>query len=283
MEACKKALVNRIIPCSLIDGPGSRTVIFFQGCNMQCQYCHNPETQRYCNNCGKCVNVCKSTALGMVSGKVVYNRDHCIGCDRCIRACENFSSPKCIEIDMQTLIDTILENEVFLDGITLSGGECTLRHDFIYELFKWIKENTGLTTFIDTNGYMTASELDKLSIVTDGFMFDLKCLDNEKHIALTGLNNEVILRNMRLTSDRGLLYEVRTVILDGFTGDSDEITNIARHIKHLNDYTKLKLIPFRPMGVKGRLADCGTFDENRFKQLFQIAHGILGDRAVRTI
>lgn len=29
---------------SLVDGPGLRTTIFFQGCNHHCKGCHNPET-----------------------------------------------------------------------------------------------------------------------------------------------------------------------------------------------------------------------------------------------
>ena len=42
------ALVNKIIPFSCIDGPGNRTAIFFQGCNLKCTYCHNPETINKC-------------------------------------------------------------------------------------------------------------------------------------------------------------------------------------------------------------------------------------------
>ncbi|MDU6250047.1 MAG: 4Fe-4S cluster-binding domain-containing protein, partial [Paeniclostridium sordellii] len=40
-----QAPINKIINMSFIDGPGSRISIFFQGCNMKCIYCHNPETQ----------------------------------------------------------------------------------------------------------------------------------------------------------------------------------------------------------------------------------------------
>lgn len=42
-----KAKINKIIDMSVVDGPGNRTGIFFQGCNFDCFYCHNPETIYY--------------------------------------------------------------------------------------------------------------------------------------------------------------------------------------------------------------------------------------------
>ena len=50
-----KAVINRIIPFSSVDGPGNRTAIFLQGCNINCKYCHNPETRKMCVQCGTCV------------------------------------------------------------------------------------------------------------------------------------------------------------------------------------------------------------------------------------
>ena len=45
--------VHRIIPFSNVDGPGNRTAIFVQGCNLKCVYCHNPETiPKPCNSNG---------------------------------------------------------------------------------------------------------------------------------------------------------------------------------------------------------------------------------------
>ncbi|MCH3959470.1 MAG: 4Fe-4S cluster-binding domain-containing protein [Selenomonas sp.] len=50
--------INRIIPFSCVDGPGNRMVIFLQGCNFHCGYCHNPETIHECISCGTCLAAC---------------------------------------------------------------------------------------------------------------------------------------------------------------------------------------------------------------------------------
>ena len=44
-----KGIINKIIPFSNVDGPGNRLSIFFQGCNFDCLYCHNPETIKIFN------------------------------------------------------------------------------------------------------------------------------------------------------------------------------------------------------------------------------------------
>jgi pyruvate-formate lyase-activating enzyme len=36
--------INKILNFSSVDGPGNRLVVFTQGCNLNCLYCHNPET-----------------------------------------------------------------------------------------------------------------------------------------------------------------------------------------------------------------------------------------------
>ena len=35
--------IDSIETLGLVDGPGIRCVVFLNGCNLRCKYCHNPE------------------------------------------------------------------------------------------------------------------------------------------------------------------------------------------------------------------------------------------------
>lgn len=237
------AIVNKIIPFSCVDGTGNRMVIFFQGCNIKCKYCHNPETINKCNSCGLCIEGCEFKALIKENNKVLWNKDKCTGCDRCISRCENLSTPKTIDYSVEELFEEIKKVKFFIQGITVSGGECTLNSDFLIELFKKVKD-IGLTCFVDTNGTIKLDE--QLIKLTDKFMLDVKSINEKESISLTGLTNKIILENLNLLLNENKLYEVRTVIAANLKSEItvDKVSNIIK------DKCKYKLIKYRKQGVR---------------------------------
>lgn len=245
------AHVNHIIPFSSVDGPGNRTAVFLQGCNLNCLYCHNPETRALCRHCGICVPKCPAGALSMEEGRVIFDPAKCQGCDTCIMTCPNDASPRIRIMTPEGLMQEIAKQMPFIRGVTVSGGECMLYPDFLTELFILCKER-GLHTLIDSNGTVDFEVFPKLLEVTDGVMLDIKAYRSDDHKKVTGSDNEQILKNAVYLAKCGKLFEIRTVIVEELFEPENVIFSIAEHLKPVTDISKLryKLIAYRPYGVR---------------------------------
>lgn len=249
-----KVPINKIIPLSTVDGPGARTAIFVQGCNLACEYCHNPETQNLCLHCGLCVSGCPTGALRKPRGKVLWDESICSHCDQCIGVCPHFASPKVTYLDAEEIMVRILKNRPFIRGITVSGGECTLYPKFLTELFTLAKAE-GLTTMMDANGAIDLTEYPELLEVTDGVMLDLKAWDPEVFKKLTGREKTpALIGNLKTLTARGKLHEIRLVCAGDWVDVRESLAGVATVIPdHLD--TILKLITFRRYGVRGKMKD----------------------------
>ncbi|MCD3815895.1 radical SAM protein [Escherichia coli] len=207
------ALVSKIIPFSCVDGPGSRLALFLQGCNLRCKNCHNPWTMGRCNDCGECVPQCPHQALQIVDGKVV----------------------------------------LFIEGITVSGGEATTQLPFVVALFTAIKNDPQLrhlTCLVDSNGMLSETGWEKLLPVCDGAMLDLKAWGSECHQQLTGRDNQQIKRSICLLAERGKLAELRLLVIPGQVDYLQHIEELAVFIKGLGD-VPVRLNAFHAHGVYG--------------------------------
>ncbi|WP_312641476.1 YjjW family glycine radical enzyme activase [Hydrogenoanaerobacterium sp.] len=276
------AIVNKILPTSVVDGPGNRVSIFLQGCNIHCAYCHNPETQRLCVHCGACVPGCPAQALAIENRKVVWNEDKCIDCDACIKICPNFSSPKVKEMTPQQVYQKVLESVPFIRGITVSGGECMLYPEFLAELFRMVKAE-GLTCLIDSNGMVDLSAYPELVALCDGVMLDIKSWDNEVYRTLVGFDNLPVKKNLVYLSRNDKIEELRIVCLPGEVDAEAALQGIAQTIgPEKTKTTRIKLIKFRPFGVKGRLAEM-TAPENSYMQMLEAKAAELGFEHVMVV
>ena len=248
-----RAPINKILPFSVVDGPGNRVAVFLQGCNFRCVYCHNPETQNLCNFCGICVASCPSGALTLKEGKVFWDEATCQTCDTCTTACPNRASPKVKEMSAREVYARVLESRPFVRGLTVSGGECSLYPEFLTELFSLAKLD-GLNCLIDCNGGIDLSQQPALMKLCDGVMLDVESWDSATHRALTGCDNLVVKQNLVYLSKKDRLEEVRIVCLEGEIDAEAAIKGVAETLgPEKTTSIQLKLIRFRRFGVRGRL------------------------------
>lgn len=248
---CQKAVVNKIIPFSAVDGPGNRTGIFLQGCNFSCLYCHNPETINQCRQCGACVAACPAGALEVKNGQVVYHRERCVGCDTCLRVCRYHSSPRTERMSVAEVVEAVKQNMPFIRGITASGGECTCQMEFLYELLREVSK-LGLSCYLDSNGSLDFAREPELLAVTDKVMLDVKAFDETEHIKITGCDNATVKKNLRFLAEADKLYEIRTVIVPGLFNSEETVRETARlALPYAEKYgIRYKLIQYRSMGVR---------------------------------
>ena len=267
-----KALINKIIDYSVVDGPGNRTVIFFQGCNLNCHYCHNPETINKCNSCGLCVETCPTTALKFVNGIVTYDQQLCCNCDTCLKTCQNNSSPKTALMDVNTVLEHIKGNLPFIRGITLSGGECTLNVEFIKKLFSLTKK-LNLTNLLDSNGTYDFEKDSDLLKDCDGVMLDIKAFNLSDHVKITDHRNDMIIENAIYLAKHSKLTEIRTVVIPEYLDNISTVTEISKLLKPYQKINaiKYKLIKYRPFGVRISYQIYKQPDDELMDQLAQIA------------
>lgn len=247
----KTAIVNKIIRFSSVDGPGNRTVIFLQGCNFNCRYCHNPETIGNCKQCGTCLEYCKTGALKLQDNQIIYNRDLCVNCDECFHHCPHGSSPKTTNMTAEEVFENVKRNMPYIRGITVSGGECTLWRDFLVELLTLAKKK-GLSTMLDSNGTYDFSKDEELLSVVDAVMLDIKAYNQEQHQTVTGMKNDMVLTNLKYLASCDKLYEVRTVAVPELFDVKNTVDETSLLLSNLGkqDKVRYKLIKYRPIGVR---------------------------------
>ena len=223
-------MVFDIAHSSFVDGPGLRTTVFFKGCNLRCDWCHNPESQNHapckmfyadkCIRCGACKSVCPSPKK-------------CLLCGRCGDVCPTGAVSVCGKRrSVRDILSEVLRDRDFygLDGgVTFSGGECMLQIDFLETLLKACKERE-LHTCVDTAGNVPFALFERVSPFTDLFLYDIKAVSPEKHLAWTGADNAQLLSNFKRLYALGVKILVRVPVIPERNGDMEEMRKIAEFL-----------------------------------------------------
>lgn len=245
-----KATIFDIERNSFVDGPGIRTTVFFKGCNLKCKWCHNPESQApekemmlykdKCIGCGKCREVCPN------------HLKKCDFCGKCELFCAADARRICgKEYTVDEVLSEILKDKSFYEtsdgGATFSGGECMLQIDFLCELLKKCKEN-GIHTTVDTAGNVPWKYFEFIIPYTDMFLFDVKCISENLHIAGTGASNRLIIENLTTLSSvfKGSIF-IRIPVIGSFNDTKEEMNKIKEFLNNIN-FDKIELLPYHNMG-----------------------------------
>lgn len=246
----KKAMIFDLQRSSFVDGPGIRTTVFFKGCNLRCAWCHNPESQSAsrqmlfyqskCTGCGKCREKCPHTLSS------------CDLCGKCALYCPHDAREICgREYSVDEVLKEILKDKTFYEntggGVTFSGGECMLQIDFLEELLKECKRN-GIHTAVDTAGHLSWESFTRVLPYTDLFLYDVKCADGEKHKRYTGVDNRLILDNLKKLFSSGAHLWIRIPVIPDFNDTREEMTAIRDLLRSFGKPEKIELLPYHAMG-----------------------------------
>lgn len=207
-----KGYIHQLESFGSVDGPGVRFIIFFAGCPLRCKYCHNPDT------------------WDMMKGKQ-YTADELL--DEAI-TCREYWGTK--------------------GGITVSGGEPLAQIDFLLELFTKAKDR-GINTCIDTAGGPFTREgewfekFKQLMNVTDVLLMDIKHINEEEHIKLTGHTGKNIIEMFRYLDEINKPVWIRHVLVPGITDNDEYLIQTRDFIRTLGNVQRVEVLPYHGLGA----------------------------------
>ena len=176
----------------------------------------------------------------------------CDFCEKCTIFCPVGARKVCgKEYTAEEVIENIARDKAFYDnsggGVTFSGGECMLQLDFLSELLKKAKEK-GIHTAVDTAGHVPFESFQKILPYTDLFLYDLKCIDTNRHKEYVGVGNEMILENLAKLLKSGKDVIVRIPVIPGVNDSHEDMHKIKIFFETNGNPQKVELLPYHAMG-----------------------------------
>lgn len=223
-----KGLIFSVKRYSIHDGPGIRVTFFMKGCPLNCMWCHNPE--------------------GISSFPETVIQTNKVGEKEFINS-EEVGKYYTVE----NILEILEKERVFINqskgGITFSGGEPMIQFEFLLQALKACKEN-GYHTAVDTSGYSSAENYKSIIPFTDLFLFDIKHLDEVRHLEFTGVSNIVILDIYRLLLESDTDVMIRVPVIPGFNDDPDHWEKLKKFLisTKTKSLKKIHLLPYHKIG-----------------------------------
>ncbi len=246
------------------DGAGIRTTVFFKGCPLRCQWCHNPESQEIypqlmlrpnlCMGCLACKPVCPESAIRGSGSSSATDMRRCKACGACVEVC--YSGAREIVGREWTTAEVLAEIEKdvpFYDelggGVTFSGGEALMQPAFLLELLKACRERSIHTT-LDTSGFAPWRVFERVRPYVDLFLYDVKTLDPAVHREYTGVSNRLILSNLQKLAGLRHQIVVRMPLVPGVNDQPEHLERMGAFVSKLPGVRRFDLLPYHVSGIE---------------------------------
>ena len=221
-------VIGGIQKTTLVDFPNKvAAIVFTQGCNFRCGYCHNPLLIYPPPEGG---------SKSLISGRGVIE-------------------------DFLSFLKTRIGK---LDGVVITGGEPTLQSG-LYNFIKEIKQ-MGFEVKLDTNG-TNPEVVKRLinDNLLDYIAMDIKApLDKYDLITNTNINKDNILQTIKLIKNSKIDYEFRTTVVKSQLSFND-FEKIGQMIKGAKRYYLQKFVSSEILDKN--LKNSQTYTDQEFKTL----------------
>lgn len=233
VKPCKKGAIvmKEITGCifniqrySIHDGPGIRTIVFFKGCPLSCLWCSNPESQ---------------------SSEIEIKWDKTKGDPMSTGEQGRY-------VLVSEIMKEVLKDKEFYEeshgGVTLSGGEVLMQHEFASELLKSLKKE-NIHTAIETTGFSSKEIFTDFIDNVDLLLYDIKHYNRQKHFEGTNVYNDLIIENLKIAILKGKDVIVRIPVIPEFNSSLEDAKGFCELFKTIG-VTKINLLPFHQFGQK---------------------------------
>lgn len=194
------------------DGPGVRYLIFLQGCNMCCKYCHNPDTWQ--------INGGTQMTADEILDKAERFRSYW-GEDGGITVS---GGEPLLQIDFLTELFQKAKSRNINTCIDTAGQPFTFDEPFI-------------------------SKFNELMKYTDLLLVDIKHIDSREHKKLTGTDNSNIIDMLRYLSDLQKPVWIRHVLVPDITDNDKYLKRTRDFLNTLNNIEKVEVLPYHTLGT----------------------------------
>ena len=207
-----KGRIHSVESFGSADGPGVRYIVFLKGCNMRCQYCHNPDT--WAKDGGELMTP-EEVLKKALRYKTYWKEKGGITVS---------GGEALLQIDFVTELFRLAKEKGVNTCLDTSGNPFSLEEPF-------------------------KSKFDELMKYTDLFMLDIKHMDDAAHRKHTGQTNQNILEMAAYLSDHGKAMWIRHVLVPGITTEEDELYRLRSFLDTLKTVERVEVLPYHTLGV----------------------------------